>query len=479
MKALIFVAFFGFSVCAVAQRPNIVFILADDLGNGEISHNDTFASTPNIDTLIANGAYFTQAYSQPMCTPSRAAIMTGVYPWKQSWGRSVVYPWRDNYMEFGRPLLPERLRGEGYTTAIIGKWHLGHIYPEYAPVNRGWDYQFGNLGGSMDYNTYNYAVYYTDDITENGQHFDTTGYYTRILGAKAVQFIEQQARCPDLCPFFMYVAFTAPHTPEQAPAATIAAAPGGYTTSQKTKWAMIKEMDNEIGDIITALEDAGIRDSTIVIFTSDNGATMLGGIWDNYFGNNDPYQGEKAGLYEGGVRVPLVWNWPGQIAVQEVDSAVHLIDLFPTIIQGVLGRPMPSSQEVDGVNYYGLMDGGSIAQRDLILNLIPNRCSAVVRGQWKLVNNPDVNNIDTTSVADDIRLYNVRTDPGETTDVSGSNPSVVSALQAVIDASLSEYVDTQILPISSPAPVGWIDVDECGTKKTFWNNPDYLYSRGE
>lgn len=476
MKTILFLLL---PVFVLAQnRPNIIFIMADDLGNGEISFNHTFADTPNIDSLFVNGASFSQAYSQPMCTPSRAALMTGVYPWKQSWGRAVVFPWRDNYMEFGRPLLPERMRAEGYTTAMFGKWHLGHIYPEYTPINRGWDYYFGNLGGGTEYDEpYSYNVNdFNNDLQENGVNFDTTGYYTRVLGAKAVQFIEQQSRCPNLCPFFMYVAFTAPHAPEQAPAATIAAAPGGYTTAQKTKWAMIKEMDNEIGDIVTALETAGIRDSTIIIFTSDNGATLLGGIWDNYYGNNTPFQGEKAGLFEGGVRVPLIWNWPGQIAVQEVDTAVHLIDLFPTIIEGVLGEPMPGSQEVDGVNYYGVMDGGALASRDLILNVIPNRCGAVVRGYWKLVNNPDVNNIDTTSVADDFRLYNVRTDPDESSDISGTYPAIVSSLQAALSAAEAAYIDTQVLPITS-TPGGWVDMDECGTKRIFHNTPAYLYAR--
>ncbi|MBK8196707.1 MAG: sulfatase-like hydrolase/transferase [Lewinellaceae bacterium] len=172
---------------ALAQnRPNIIFIMADDLGNGEISFNHTFASTPNIDSLAVNGAYFSQAYSQPMCTPSRAALMTGVYPWKQSWGRAVVFPWRDNYMEFGRPLLQERMRSEGYTTAMFGKWHLGHIYPEYTPINRGWDYYFGNLGGGTEYDEpYSYNVNdFNNDLQENGQNFDTAGYYTRVLGAK-------------------------------------------------------------------------------------------------------------------------------------------------------------------------------------------------------------------------------------------------------------------------------------------------------
>ncbi|MBK8196708.1 MAG: sulfatase-like hydrolase/transferase [Lewinellaceae bacterium] len=239
---------------------------------------------------------------------------------------------------------------------------------------------------------------------------------------------------------------------------------------------MIKEMDNEIGDIVTALETAGIRDSTIIIFTSDNGATLLGGIWDNYYGNNTPFQGEKAGLFEGGVRVPLIWNWPGQIAVQEVDTAVHLIDLFPTIIEGVLGEPMFGSQEVDGVNYYGVMDGGALASRDLILNVIPNRCGAVVRGYWKLVNNPDVNNIDTTTVADDFRLYNVRTDPDESSDISGTYPAIVSSLQAALSAAEAAYVDTQVLPITS-TPGGWVDMNECGTKRIFHNTPAYLYAR--
>lgn len=463
----------------VISQPSIVLIVADDMGNGEISFNNALMDTPNIDSLAGNGAYFTQAYSQPMCTPSRVAIMTGQYAWKQSWGRSVVWPWRNNYMELEKSLLPDMLRSEGYTTAIIGKWHLGHIYPEYHPNNRGWDYFYGNMGGSLDYNSHFYnATAYGNDIQENGRKVDTSGYYTRLLSGKAVDFINQQARCPDLCPFFLYVPFTAPHTPLQAPAETIALAPGAYTQDQKTKWAMIKEMDDAIGNIIQALEDNGIRDSTIIIFTSDNGATMLGGIWDNSYGDNTPYQGEKAGLYEGGVRVPLIWNWPGVIESQVVDSAVHFIDFLPTFFEGVLGLDLPSSQSFDGVDYYGLMFGGSIEERDLILNVIPGRAWAVVRGKWKLVNNPDVDNIDTTSVSEDIRLYDVRGDKGETTDLSGSYPSLVSSMQLSIDTAITQYEDNQVLS-NSTAPTGWNKIEQCGTKRTFWNDSTYLYSRNE
>src|SRR5262245_10182249 len=354
----------GFSAApkAAAQntpRPNIIYVLADDLGWKDVGFHGSDIKTPNIDRLAQTGARLEQFYVQPMCTPTRAALMTGRYPCRYGL-QTLVIPTPSKY---GLPtdewLLPQALKDAGYRTAMVGKWHLGHADRKYWPRQRGFDYHYGSMVGEVDYFTHssaNVRDWYRDDRPVNEQ-----GYVTQLWGKDAVAQINAH---DTKTPLFLYLAFTAPHSPYQAPKEYIDRYRHIEDPTRRTYAAMITCMDDEIGKLVAALVKKNMRDNTLIVFMSYNGGNqtaLFAGDADvsnlKLPADNGPYRGGKSMLYEGGTRVAALANWPGRIKSGEVKEMMHVVDMFPTLA-GLAGASLTRGKRLDGLDVWSTISDG-------------------------------------------------------------------------------------------------------------------------
>ena len=338
------------------QRPNIVLIMADDLGYGDVGcYGCSDIRTPAIDGLAAEGVRFTTFYSNaPECTPTRTALLTGRYQHRVgglecALGIGNVGRYDDAIRlrrtnNLGLPVeetsIARMLKGAGYATAISGKWHLGYE-PKYFPLKHGFDSWFGPLGGAVDY--FHHSEYTGEPaLYENDKSIEREGYLTDLITDEAVNFIQQQRQKE---PFFLYVAYTAPHTPYQGPGdkKPEPVPQDDYNKgSRETYAAMVERMDQGIGRILETLDDDGLAENTLLIFMSDNGA--------NKTGDNSPFSGYKGNLFEGGIRVPCVVKWPGVLARGTVsDQACMTMDFSRSIIGAAGARP-PAGRAFDGMD---------------------------------------------------------------------------------------------------------------------------------
>ena len=439
---LIFVSGFLAPIRASAQQralqPNIVYIVADDLGWADVGFHGSDVTTPNLDQLAATGARLDQFYVQPMCTPTRAALMTGRYPLRYGL-QTLVIPASQSY---GLPtdewLLPQALKEAGYTTAILGKWHLGHAKREFWPKQRGFDYQYGAQLGEIDYFTH--SVGEKTDWYRDNKPVDEKGYVTTLLGNDAVRFIDgQNAKKP----FFMYLAFTAPHTPFQAPQEYIDRYKQITDPNRRIYAAMITAMDDQIGRVLQALEKKGLRQDTIIVFHSDNGGNQsahLAGeteVRGPLPASNGPYRGGKGDLYEGGTRVPSLINWPGSIKPGTVvDQMMHVVDYYPTLAK-LAGASLNKSKPLDGFDLWPTISNGKPSPRDEVVYNVEMFRGAVRKGDWKLVWR--------TTLPSKVELFNLAQDPYEKTNVAGQNPEKVIEMQKRIEALAGEMTKSLLL----------------------------------
>ncbi len=415
----------GISVCAHAadNKPNIVYIVADDLGWKDVGYHGSDIKTPNIDKLAEDGARLEQFYAQPMCTPTRAALMTGRYPFRYGL-QTLVIP---SAYKYGLPtdewLLPQALKEAGYETAIIGKWHLGHADPKYWPRQRGFDYQYGPMIGEIDYFTH--EQHGVTDWYLNNKLLKEPGYATTLLGNAAVKLID--AHNPAV-PLYLYLAFNAPHAPYQAPQEYLDQYKNIADPSRRAYAASITAMDDQIGRVVAALKAKGMRDNTVIIFLSDNGGTrnaMFSGEQDMSKVvipcDNGPYREGKGTLYEGGTRVPAFVNWPGHIKPgTEVEGMMHVVDTYPTFL-GLAGAK-PGSKPLDGLDMWPTISEGKPSPRtEIIYNIEPFR-AGVREGDWKLIWR--------TPLPQVVELYNIAQDPSEKNNVAAQYPEKVAELQA-------------------------------------------------
>lgn len=417
------------SACANDKKPNIIHIVADDLGWKDVGFNGcTDIKTPNLDALAAGGAKFTQFYVQSMCTPTRAALMTGRYPFRYGL-QTIVIPGPADYgLDTSERLLPQTLADAGYTTAIIGKWHLGHAHTKFWPKQRGFDYQYGAMIGELDYYTHSDAGVL--DWFRNNKPVKEKGYTTQLLGADAVKYINEQSSAQ---PFYLYLTFNAPHTPYQAPQEYLDRYQQIEDPTRRTYAAMIACLDDEIGKVIAALDKKGLRDNTLILFHSDNGGTrnakFAGQMADlskiKLPCDNGPYREGKGTLFEGGSRVVACANWPGHIKPQTVDGIIHAVDLYPTFA-ALAGASTAKSKPLDGVNVWDTIAAGKASPRtEVVYNVEPFR-GAVRQGDWKLIWR--------SLIPTSVDLYNLAADPGEKNNLAAAHPDKVAAMQARIEA---------------------------------------------
>ena len=433
-RAVILVALVGAVATAHAadRKPHILYIVADDLGWKDVGFHGSDIRTPTIDTLAHGGARLEQFYAQPMCTPSRAALMTGRYPHRYGLQTAVI-PSAGTYgLATDEWLLPQALKEAGYKTAIVGKWHLGHADRKYWPRQRGFDYQYGPLLGEIDYFTH--SAHGTRDWFRDNQPVKEAGYVTQLLGKDAVKLIGGH---DPKTPLFLYLAFTAPHAPYQAPREYLDKYKHIADPNRRAYAAMITAMDDEIGRVLGALEKRKMRDNTLVVFQSDNGgprSARFTGEVDTSKGtipaDNGPYRDGKGMLYEGGTRVAALLNWPGHIKPGSVvDQPIHMVDMYPTLA-GLAGASLGKSKPLDGLNVWPALAEGKPSPRDEVVYDIEPFRAAIRKGDWKLVWR--------TILPAQVELFNLARDPAEKTNLADENPEKVAELKQRIEALAGE-----------------------------------------
>ncbi len=419
-------------------RPHIVYIVADDLGWKDVGYHGSDIRTPHLDKLANEGARLEQFYVQPMCTPTRAALLTGRYPCRYGL-QTLVIPTPSKYgLPTDELLLPQALKGAGYKTVMVGKWHLGHADRKFWPRQRGFDYHYGSMVGEVDYFTHSSGN--VRDWYRNDQTVDEQGYVTQLWGQDAVAQID--AHDPST-PLFMYLAFTAPHSPYQAPREYVDRYKDIEDPTRRTFAAMISCMDDEIGKVVAALEKKRMRENTLIVFMSDNGGNrtaMLAGDADvsklKLPADNGPFRGGKGTLYEGGTRVAALANWPGRIKAGEVKEVIHVVDMFPTLA-GLAGATSIQGKPLDGLDVWSTISNGDTSPRqEVVYNIEPFR-GGVRAGDWKLIWR--------TSLPSAIELYNIAQDPSETTNLADSHPLKVVELQRRIEQLARESAKSLFL----------------------------------
>ncbi|QDU19424.1 arylsulfatase B [Urbifossiella limnaea] len=452
------VALHNQQVAAVAQKdgkqPNIVVILADDLGNADLGYRGSRIRTPHIDALAKGGVRLESYYGLPVCTPARAALLTGRYPMRHGLQTLVIFPSHRYGLPTDERTLPLALREAGYKTYMVGKWHLGHADRKFWPQSRGFDHFYGNVMGEVDYFTRDRGG--VVDWQRNGTFLREEGYYTNLIGNEAVDLIRRHDTSK---PMFLYFASLAAHAPYQAPKEDIDAYRDVFPDEQhRTYAAMITGLDAQVGRVVAELERRGMRENTLIFFTTDNGGATSalfatgarspaereasGGV---ALGNlppcsNGPFRGGKGSLYEGGVRLPAFYNWPARLKPAVVNEPLHHVDLMPTLLAQAGGRGSPA-HPFDGRDATATIAEGRPSPHDDILINVEAFRGAIRKGKWKLVK--------VAVLPGRTELYDLSIDPGEKQNVADQNPAVVADLEARLVAYArqqkpSEWLRSQV-----------------------------------
>jgi arylsulfatase A-like enzyme len=417
-----------------APRPHILYVVSDDQGWKDVGFHGSDIQTPNLDRLAQGGARLEQFYGQPMCTPSRASLMTGRYTHRYGLQTLVILSNGKYGLATDEWILPQMLKAAGYRTAIVGKWHLGHADRKYWPRQRGFDYQYGPLLGEIDYFTH--SAHGTLDWFRDNEPVTETGYVTELLGRDAVRLVEKH---DPKTPLFLYLAFTAPHAPYQAPQAYLDRYKQIADPSRRAYAAMITAMDEQIGNVVQALERRGMRENTLIVFQSDNGgprSAQFTGEVDMSKGtipaDNGPYRDGKGMLYEGGVRVVALANWPGRIrAASVVDQPIQNVDMYPTLAR-LAGASLGQNKPLDGLDVWATFAEGKPSPREEVIYAIEPFRAAVRKGNWKLVWR--------TVLPSKIELFDLAKDPSEKADISAQNPEKVDELRRLAEAQAKDAV---------------------------------------
>lgn len=419
-----------------ANQPNIVVILVDDLGNADLGYRGGQVKTPVIDKLANQSLRLNAHYGMPLCTPGRAALMTGRYPMRYGLQSFVIFPSHTYGLALDEVTMPQLLKKAGYATAMVGKWHLGHADEKYWPQQRGFDSFYGNLVGEVDYFTKRRGGII--DWQENGVFFADKTYYTQAIGKKAVELIEAHDTAK---PLFLYVADLAPHTPYEVPEKYTKLYPHESNEIRKKYMAMVSAVDEQVGNITKALANKGMLENTLIFFSSDNGGMAKGFVHasggartqvDKAKGqslksrppaDNGIYRAGKGSLYEGGVRVPAFIYWPNQIQPGVSNEPMHHVDILPTVIEAA-NIKNPVTKPLDGVSLLPILKGEKKhLDRNLLINVELFR-GAVRQGKWKL--------IQVTLLPGKVELYDLEKDPGEKVNLAKKHPEKVKELQSLL-----------------------------------------------
>ena len=417
-----------FVVCCVnAEQPNIVIVIADDQGYGDLGHTgNPFIQTPHIDALAAESTSLTDYHVAPTCSPTRAALMTGHWTdrtgvWHTINGRSML---RENEVTLG-----QLLKDNGYSTGMFGKWHLGDNYP-YRPEDRGFDevYRHGGGGVGQTPDVWDNA-YFDGSYFHNGTVVPAKGFCTDVFFRQAKSFMKEQAEAGK--PFFAYISTNAPHGPLHCPQKYLDMYPD-QSAKIAAFFGMITNIDDNVGATRQFLEELGVADNTLFIFTTDNGTATGNEVF------NAGMRGKKGSEYDGGHRVPFIAHWPaaGWNTEHHCDMLCHAVDVVPTVV-GLAGGKRPQSLRWDGVSIETFLDpekNPAVGDRMLVTDSqrirdpIKWRKTAVMSQQWRLINGN--------------QLYEIKKDPGQVEDVAAAHPQQVEKMKAFYDSWWNELEPT-------------------------------------
>lgn len=435
------------------KKPNIIYILADDLGYGDVGiYGQTKFNTPNIDKLAQNGMLFTQHYSgSTVCAPSRSALMTGMHT-----GHTAIRGNKEIKPEGQHPIpdqtftIAEQLKEVGYTTGAFGKWGLGFPKSEGDPTLQGFDTFFGYNCQRLGHHYYPHHLWHNNDsivLQKNKGHLKGT-YAPKLIHEKTIEFIEKNKDTS----FFAYVASVIPHAELAAPENILKAHSGKYNPetpyigtddgpkyrqgayeSQKEPHAafaaMVEILDNQVGEIVKKIKELGLEDNTIIIFTSDNGPHKEGGADPEYFNSNGKLRGFKRDLYEGGIRVPMIASWPGKIQPGTKTNHISAFwDVFPTL-SDIAETNTP--ENIDGISFLPTLIGDTNSQKnhDYLYWEFHERGGrqAVRKGNWKAVKYNVLKKGDSK-----LQLYDLSTDIGEKHNIAAQHPEIVKEMEQIL-----------------------------------------------
>ncbi len=441
VAVLFMIAWIGCSMIAskaketYATKPNILLIVADDMGWADVGYHGSPIQTPQIDLLASQGVVLDQHYVAPMCTPTRTALLTGRY-----WSRfGNTKPSNERVLPWNTWTLARALKRAGYTSFISGKWHLGSL-PKWGPTRFGFDYSYGSLaGGVQPYNHLYKMEPYMKTWHRNDTLIEEEGHVTDLIGVEVVKFIETAHGRP----FFVYVPFTAVHDPFDEPQAWLDSA-SHIEPDRRQYAACVQHMDATIGKMIDALDRTGQRENTLVIFFSDNGGTngdgslaYPGGKANSPIkGLNTPLRGWKKQVYEGGIRVPAFVHWPKELRPAKVNKPVHVIDWMPTIC-ALADISETKTANWDGVNIWPILKGDqstALINREFYWQGVNRKSTALRQGSWKLV-------VRRGQDEDIVELFDLSRDPHEKEDLSlVEAPRVAKMLGALTEQEKRDNV---------------------------------------
>ncbi len=408
-----------------AERPNILILIADDLGWADVGYHGSEIETPNIDRLAKTGVTLEKHYVTPMCSSTRACLQSGRYSTRyglDSATNDLVYP-------FGTTTLAAALQSMGYRTGITGKWHLGSK-PEWGPLHFGFDHCYGALAGGIDQYLHLYKKGPYQQTWQRDQEFlEEEGHATDLFAREAIRWIEASEK--DEAPFFIQVAYTAVHIPIQEPDEWVKPYEGKIENESRRRFAACAtHMDHTIGQMVEALERTGQLDDTLIIFTSDNGGS---GPWedeDKYpgeylpcpvLGLNTPLRGRKGTVYEGGIRVPAFVHWPKKLQPFTLERPIHVVDWMPTLLALTGYEGDTEDLKWDGKDIWPLLTGEVTQPEARTMYFKRGGGRALRHGPWKLV-------VDGKKEL----LFDLDADPNETTNLAEAKPDKVAELRGLL-----------------------------------------------
>lgn len=420
-----------------ADRPNVLFIMADDLGWADVGFHGGTAPTPHLDRLAKEGLELTHHYVYPVCSPTRSALLSGRYATRFG----VTNPQNERAYPWNTVTLARTLKSAGYDTAICGKWHLGSK-PEWGPRKFGFDHSYGSLAVGVGPWDHRYKMgEFTRTWHRNDELIEEEGHVTDLIAREAVRWLESRGDRP----FFLYVPFTAVHIPIREPQEYLARVPAPITQPSLREYAAcVMHLDDAAGRLLESLQKTGKANNTVVVFTSDNGGTNARNDdpqypADNYTpgksgGDNQPLHGAKTTVYEGGIRVPTVVRWPTRLKPGRFDAPVHITDWMPTFC-ALAGHAPDKDLHWDGRNIWPQLSAAeSPLPRPIYIAGPGFRAQALRHGDWKLVLHQK-----TANMPEKVELFNLRQDPNEKDDLASKHSDKVAELrQRLVEASKSD-----------------------------------------
>ena len=439
LKLAALLTFLPAGLSKAAEKPNVLMIVADDLGWSDVGWHRGFAKTPRMDELVKAGVELERHYVQPVCTPTRTALLSGRYPGR--FGPHPLVPSNLRAMPLGTCTLASALESIGYFTAMTGKWHLGAL-PEWGPNHFGFMKSYGSMTGAADPWTHKYRQGPLEDTWHrDGKRIDEQGNATELVAAEAVRFIEEKRE-----PWFVYVPFHAVHTPVDAPedykklyTGVVFDTDPDRQDSRLRLAAMVSQLDAKVGKLVDTLERTEQRENTLIIFTSDNGGieslnnAYLGAFFLSPLNSeNDPLRGQKATLYEGGTRVCAFANWPAKLRPRKHTAPMHAVDWFPTIA-ALAGFGSHEDLRWDGLNQWPALGGAVPGDAERAIYIATKGGQSLHQGEWKLIR-----------TAKSTELFHLSVDPYEQKECAKDHPTVAARMLKTLELQLA--MDNPNLP---------------------------------